>query len=232
MTNEKTSLAIRTRSDLAKLIDHTALKPETTAEEIVRLCQEARDHNLFAVCVAPSWVRTAREHLDGTAVRTVTVIGFPHGNTLPEVKAFEAEQAIRQGAQELDMVLNIGVLRSGQPDGVVRDIKAVVDVARRTPGTIVQVIIETALLSDEQKVQACRLVQETSADFVKTSTGFSSGGATVSDIRLMKEAVGNRVGIKAAGGIRDLATTLAMIRAGATRLGCSASVSILEEMPK
>lgn len=232
MPNEKTSLAIRTRSDLAKLIDHTALKPETTAEDIVRLCQEARDHNLFAVCVAPSWVRIAREHLDGTAVRTVTVIAFPHGNTLPEVKAFEAEQAIRQGAQELDMVLNIGVLRSGQPDGVVRDIKAVVDVARCTPGTIVKVIIETALLTDEQKVQACRLVQEASADFVKTSTGFSSAGATVSDIRLMKEAVGNRVGIKAAGGIRDLAIALAMIRAGATRLGCSASVPILEEMPK
>lgn len=224
---------IRSRIDLARLIDHTCLKPDATRDDIVRLCEEARKYHFFSVCIAPSWVPVAAEMLaQSDNVRITTVIGFPHGNTLSEVKAFEAERVIREGAQELDMVLNIGMLRSAQDEAVQRDIEAVVEVAKSDTDRTVKVIIETALLSDQQKVQACILAKRASAHFVKTSTGFSSTGATVDDIKLMKETVGEDCGVKAAGGLGDLSTVLAMVNAGATRLGCSRSVSILNEMPE
>ncbi|MHC4687609.1 MAG: deoxyribose-phosphate aldolase [Planctomycetota bacterium] len=218
-----------TRFELAKMIDHTALKPETTREQIVQLCEEAREFGFGAVCIAPAWVRDAVEILAGTAAKIATVIGFPHGNTLSVVKAFEANKAIEAGTHELDMVIHVGALKSGEQELVLQDIHSVVEIGQRKPGTVVKVILETALLTDTEKVLGCQLTEKAGADFVKTSTGFASMGATIDDVARLRRVVGDRLGVKAAGGIRDLATARAMIEAGATRLGCSSSVSIMKE---
>lgn len=217
------------RTELAKMIDHTALKPETTKNQILQLCTEARDFRFGAVCIAPMWVPLAVELLVDTTIRVAAVIGFPHGNTLSVVKAFEALHAIKAGANELDMVINVGALKSGERGVVLHDIRSVVENGRSKPGTLVKVILETALLTDAEKVLACQLVEEAGANFVKTSTGFGPCGATIADVALLRRVVGDRLGIKAAGGIRDLATAQAMIEAGADRLGSSSSVSIMTE---
>ncbi|MBV9865221.1 MAG: deoxyribose-phosphate aldolase [Abitibacteriaceae bacterium] len=219
-----------TPEQLASMIDHTALKPETTRAQIRQLCEEARQFNFVAVCVAPLWIDFAVHQLSGSPVKVATVVGFPHGNTLTDVKAFETTQAIERGAQEVDMVIPVGTLKCKDTDAVLEDIGAVVESARSKPGLVVKVILETALLTDEEKVSACHLAAEAGADFVKTSTGFSSGGATVADVTLMRRTVGDRLGVKAAGGIRDLATARAMIEAGANRIGCSASLAIMQEL--
>lgn len=215
-------------SELARTIDHTLLKPEATEEQIRRLCAEAREHRFAAVCVNPTWVRLCAEALHGTPVRVCTVIGFPLGATTTEVKAYEAARVIAHGAQEVDMVINIGALKSRDDDLVRQDIAAVVQVAH-AQGAIVKVILENALLSEEEKVKACELAKAAGADYVKTSTGFGPGGATVADVALMRCVVGPEMGIKAAGGIRSAETALAMIAAGATRLGTSAGVQILQQ---
>ncbi len=211
--------------ELAKLIDHTQLKPEATREQILKLCEEAKTYGFWSVCVNPAWVALAAEQLQGTDVKVCTVIGFPLGATTPSTKAYETEEAIRSGATEVDMVINIGALKSGEDDRVREDIRAVVEAAQGK--ALVKVIIETALLTDEEKARACRLAKEAGADFVKTSTGFSKGGATVEDIALMRQTVGPEMGVKASGGVRDYETARAMIQAGATRIGASASVNIV-----
>lgn len=215
-------------AELAKIIDHTALRPETTEAQILQLCAEAREFGFGAVCVAPAWVALAVEQLANTRVKTVSVVGFPHGDTLSTVKAIEASQAIAGGAQELDMVIRVGALKSGKDQVVLQDIRTVVGAARQRAGNLVKVILETALLSESEKVLGCRLAAQGGADFVKTSTGFAAGGATVYDVSLLRRTVGDRLGVKAAGGIRDLATALAMVKAGASRLGCSSSVAIMQ----
>lgn len=219
-----------TPSELAAMLDHTVLKPDATAAHIRQLCDEARRYNFAAVCVAPMWVELAAGELRDTPVHVASVAGFPHGNTLSRVKADETARAVEAGAREVDMVIPIGALKAGDHDLVEADIRAVVAAARRTPNIIVKVILETCLLTDEEKVVACRLAEAAGADFVKTSTGFASGGATVADVALMKRTVGHRLRVKAAGGIRDLTTALAMIEAGAARIGCSASVAIVREL--
>jgi deoxyribose-phosphate aldolase len=211
--------------DLARLIDHTLLKPEATEPEIRRLCAEAKKHSFASVCVNPSWVALSSQLLAGTPVKVCTVIGFPLGATTPTAKAVETRDAIANGAAEIDMVINVGALKSGDDDLVCRDIEGVVGAARGS--AIVKVILETALLTREEKIKACLLARRAGADFVKTSTGFSSGGATVEDIALMRETVGPAMGVKASGGIRDTATAAAMVAAGATRIGASASVAIV-----
>lgn len=215
---------------LAKMIDHTALKPATQHKQIVKLCQEARECNFGAVCVAPTWVDVAKKELGGTEVKIASVIGFPHGNTCFQVKAFEAERAIELGANELDMVINIGALKDSDEKAVTEDIEVVVKVAHSN-SSIVKVIIESGLLTTKEKEIACRLVKEAGADFIKTSTGFAGEGkgATMEDIKLMYNCVGDTLGIKAAGGIRDCMTALKMVEAGASRLGCSSSIQILEQ---
>ena len=218
-----------TRSELARMIDHTALKPETTKEQIVQLCEEAREFDFGAVCVASARILLAVESLANYSVRIASVVGFPHGTTLSAAKVFEATKALEAGANELDMVINVGALKSREKEVVFEDIRAVVEVAKRKPGAIVKVILETALLTDDEKVLGCHLAEKAGADFVRTSTGFAADGATLEDVALMRRVVGNRLGVKAAGSIRDLATARAMIEAGATRLGCSASVSIIKE---
>jgi len=217
-------------SEMAALIDHTVLKPEATQDQVEKLCAEAREYTFATVCVAPTWTALAASLLKGTPVGVATVVGFPHGNTLSQVKAIETTMVVEAGATEVDMVLNVGALKDGNEDLVRADIKAVVEAAEAAGGAGVKVIFETALLTDAQKATACRLSEEAGADFVKTSTGFASGGATTADIALMRGAVGDRLGVKASGGIRDLATALAMVEAGASRLGCSASVAIVEEL--
>jgi len=222
-----------TPNRLAAMIDHTLLRPEARAADVVRVCDEALHFAFATVCVAPVWVPLAAGSLAAAATRTrvATVIGFPHGNTLPEVKAFEARRALEAGAQELDMVLQIGALKSGEDELALRDIRGVVSTAREN-SAVVKVIIETALLSDDEKVRACRLALEAGADYVKSSTGFAAAGATVQDVALMRRVVGERMGVKAAGGIKTLETALAMLDAGATRLGCSASVAIMRALHK
>ncbi len=212
--------------ELAKYIDHTLLKPESTREDILRVCEEAKHYNTASVCVNPFWIGFVAEQLKGTDIKPCCVIGFPLGATLPEVKAFETAAAIRDGAKEVDMVINVGALRGAELDAVYEDIKAVVDAAAGK--ALVKVIIETCLLTDEQKVIACRLAKQAGADFVKTSTGFSTGGAKVEDIRLMRETVGPEMGVKASGGVRTKADAEAMIEAGATRIGASSSKKIIE----
>jgi deoxyribose-phosphate aldolase len=209
---------------LNKYIDHTLLKPEANAEMIDKLCAEAKEHDFASVCVNPVWVKRAAERLKGTDVKVCTVIGFPLGATTPEVKAFETRDAIANGATEVDMVLNVGALKSGDLDLVKRDIAAVVEAAG---DVLVKVILETGLLTDEEKVTACQLCVEAGADYVKTSTGFGPGGATVEDIALMRKTVGPDIGVKASGGVRDRAAALAMIEAGATRIGASAGIAIV-----
>jgi len=212
--------------DLARFIDHTLLRPDATADDIDRLCREAKDHRFAAVCINPAWVRRAAVALRGTPVAVASVVGFPFGATTPDVKAAEARRAIRDGATEIDMVINIGALRSGMRDLVREDIARVSDACHES-GALNKVIIEAALLSDEEKVVACRLAQLARADFVKTSTGYASGGATVFDVALMRETVGPRMGVKAAGGIRTAEDVREMIAAGATRIGASAGVRIV-----
>lgn len=213
--------------DLAQYIDHTVLKADATRNEIIVLCQEATEYNFSSVCVNPTWVKLASEQLQGTDVAVCTVIGFPLGASTPETKAYEAKNAIDNGATEVDMVINIGALKDLNDELVEMEIKAIVDVARGK--ALVKVIIETSLLTNQEKVRACQLAVTAGADFVKTSTGFSSGGATTDDITLMREAVGPTIGVKASGGIRDRITALAMIEAGATRIGASAGIEIIKE---
>lgn len=213
---------------MAPMIDHTLLKPEATEAQIKQLCDEAKQFGFASVCVNPTYAKLCAALLAGTAVRVCIVVGFPLGANLTEVKAFEAQQAIRDGATEVDMVINVGALKNGDNVQVERDIAEVVRVSHEA-GALVKVIIEAALLTDEEKVKACQLAQSAGADFVKTSTGMGPGGATVHDVALMRQTVGPHMGIKAAGGIRTLQDALAMINAGATRIGASASVKIVTE---
>ncbi len=210
--------------NIASFIDHTALKPNTTEEQIRQLCAEAKEFGFASVCVNPTWVKLCADLLDGTDVKVCTVIGFPLGANLSETKALEAKLAVEQGAREVDMVLNIGALKSGNLALVERDIRTVRNVVHTAT---FKVIIETCLLTDDEKVLASQLSKNAGADFVKTSTGFSTGGATVEDIRLMRNTVGPDMGVKASGGVKDFDGAKAMIDAGATRLGCSASIAIV-----
>lgn len=212
--------------NIAKYIDHTLLKPEATKEQIEKICAEAKEYDFASVCVNPTWVSVASELLAGTDVKVCTVIGFPLGATTPEVKAYEATNAIQNGATEVDMVINIGALKSGNLELVKNDIQQVVDAAKGK--ALVKVIIETSLLTDEEKVTACKLSVEAGADFVKTSTGFSTGGATASDVKLMRETVGPAIGVKASGGVRSAEDAKNMIDAGATRIGASSGVLIVK----
>lgn len=211
--------------ELNRMIDHTILKPEATEAAVQKIIDEAKEYNFFSVCINPCWVAFASEQLADTDVAVCTVIGFPLGANTPEVKAYEAADAIKNGANEVDMVINIGSLKSQQYDHVRQDIQGVVDAAKGK--ALVKVIIETALLTDEEKVKACELAKEAGADFVKTSTGFSTGGAKVADIRLMRETVGPDMGVKASGGVHNAEEALAMIEAGATRIGASTGVAIV-----
>jgi len=212
--------------DLARYIDHTLLRPDATAAEIDRLCGEAAEYGFAAVCINPAWVKRAAENLRGSDVRVASVVGFPFGATTPEVKALEARRAIRDGAREIDMVINIGALKSGDHGLVRLDIEKVADACHEA-GAILKVIIEAALLTDEEKVVASHLAREARADYVKTSTGFGPGGATVHDVLLMRETVGPQMGVKAAGGIRTAEDVREMVAAGATRIGASAGVEIV-----
>ncbi len=215
-------------ADLAHYIDHTLLKPEATDAQIAQLCYEARKFTFAAVCVNPSKVKLCAQLLKDTPVKIATVVGFPLGATQPEVKAYETQQAIDDGATEIDMVINIGAMKSKDYALVARDISTVVHTAQ-VGGAITKVIIEAALLSDEEKVIACKLAKEAGAEYVKTSTGFASGGATVHDVALMRWAVGPEMGVKAAGGIKSYEDAVKLIEAGATRIGASASVKIMQE---
>ncbi len=219
--------AIPEDPNIASMIDHTLLKPDATADQIAQLCYEARKYSFASVCVNPTHVKLCAELLQGTNVKVCTVIGFPLGASAPEVKAFEAQQAINDGATEIDMVINIGALKAEDYTLVARDIREVVNVGH-TANALVKVIIETALLDDEEKVKACLLSKEAGADFVKTSTGFSGGGATVEDIALMRRVVGPDMGVKASGGVRNFEDAQNMVKAGATRLGASAGVKIVK----
>ncbi|HOS79524.1 MAG: deoxyribose-phosphate aldolase [Chloroflexi bacterium] len=216
------------RATLARMIDHTLLKPEATPAEIERLCAEAAEHGFATVCVNPIYVALAANLLHGTPVAVCTVAGFPLGATPTPVKRFEALQVLDDGAVEVDMVIPIGRLKAGQHDVVRDDIYALAQLCHEQ-GALLKVILENALLTDDEKVSACRLAVEAGADFVKTSTGFARSGATVADVALMRQTVGPEIGVKAAGGIRTYADALAMIEAGANRLGASASLKILEE---
>ncbi|WP_449622719.1 deoxyribose-phosphate aldolase [Robertmurraya sp. Marseille-Q9965] len=211
--------------NLAKFIDHTLLKAEATKEQILTLIEEAKEYNFASVCVNPTWVKLAASELKNTSVDVCTVIGFPLGSTTSEVKAFETKNAIENGATEVDMVINIGALKDKDYALVEEDIKAVVNEAKGK--ALTKVIIETSLLTNEEKVKACELAVSAGADFVKTSTGFSTGGATVEDIALMRKTVGPDIGVKASGGVRSLADTEAMIEAGATRIGASSGKEII-----
>jgi deoxyribose-phosphate aldolase len=212
---------------IAGLIDHTLLRPDATRDDIVKICREARKYNFASVCINPYWVPLAAAELAGSPVKVCTVVGFPLGATSTEAKVAETEAALRVGAQEIDMVQNVGALRSGDHDAVKSDIAAVVEAAHRA-GAIVKVILETALLDDNQKVMASMLAKMAKADFVKTSTGFGPSGATAHDVELMRLAVGREMGVKASGGIRTLDDLKKMAAAGATRIGASASVKIVE----
>jgi deoxyribose-phosphate aldolase len=217
-------------NELARLIDHTMLKPEATPAEIERLCEEALRYQFASVCVNPAYVPLAATKLAETEVAVCTVIGFPLGATTTTAKVCEAEQALDDGATELDMVLFIGALKAGDRERVEEDIAAVATVCH-DGGGLLKVIIETALLSDEEKVLACEVAQDADADFVKTSTGFAASGAKLEDVRLMRETVGPDIGVKAAGGIHSYEEAMAMIEAGANRIGASAGVRIVEEAP-
>ena len=215
-------------SGLPGLIDHTLLKPDATAAEIEQLCKEAAEWQFATVCVNPTWVALAAQRLRGTSVLVCSVVGFPLGATTPDVKQFETRRAIFDGASEIDMVINVGALKSGDVRLVTDDIRGVVS-ACHAAGATSKVILETALLTDEEKVTACTLAKAAGADFVKTSTGFGPGGATVADIALMRRIVGDEMGVKASGGVRDLEQMKAMVAAGATRIGASAGVRIVKE---
>jgi deoxyribose-phosphate aldolase len=213
---------------LARRIDHTLLKPDATQEQIEKLCREAREHGFATVCVNPYWVRVCAQLLEGSETAVCTVAGFPLGATPPEVKAYEAARAVADGATEVDMVMNVGALKSRDHRIVARDVAGVVE-ASHGGGARVKVIIEAALLSDDEKVKACVLARAAGADYVKTSTGFGPGGATAADVALMRRVVGPGMGVKAAGGVRDLESAKAMLEAGADRIGASVGVKIVEE---
>lgn len=218
-------------TDLAGMIDHTLLKPEATKDQITTLCAEAKKFGFASVCINPSYVPLCAKLLRDTAVKVCTVIGFPLGATSTSSKAFEADQACRDGARELDMVINVGMLKSGMYEYVENDIFAVVATGRRY-GALVKVILETGLLNDEEKIKGCMLSKRAGADFVKTSTGFAKGGATVGDIALMRKVVGSAMGVKASGGVRTREDALAMVASGADRIGASASVKIVSAEPE
>lgn len=212
--------------EIAKMIDHTLLKADASKEQIEKLCAEAKEYQFASVCVNPTWVSYASELLKGTGVDVCTVIGFPLGANTPETKAFETTNAIENGATEVDMVINIGALKDGNDSLVERDIQAVVNAAKGK--ALTKVIIETSLLTDEEKVRACKLAVSAGTDFVKTSTGFSNGGATVTDIALMRKTVGPSIGVKASGGVRSAEDAKNMIEAGATRIGASSGIAIVK----
>jgi deoxyribose-phosphate aldolase len=212
-------------AQLAAYIDHTVLKADATAKDIEKLCAEAREHHFYSVCVNGSWVAPAHGLLEGSDVKVAAVTGFPLGAMSADAKRFETEAAIDDGAREIDVVLNVGQLKAGGDQYVLRELRDVVEAAEEWP---VKVILETCLLTREEKIRACKIVVESGAHFVKTSTGFSTAGATIDDVKLMREIVGPNFGVKASGGIRDLKTALAMIEAGATRIGASASVAIVQ----
>ena len=212
--------------NINKLIDHTALKPNTNKESILKLITEAKTYDFASVCVNPCWIELAHQELKNTDVKVCTVIGFPLGANTTEVKVFEAKDAIEKGAQEIDMVINIAMLKDKEYDYVENEIHQIVEAAKDK--AIVKVIIETCLLTDEEKIKACELSQKAGADFVKTSTGFSTGGATVHDVALMRKTVGTDIGVKASGGVHTHEEALAMIEAGANRIGASAGVKLLK----
>jgi deoxyribose-phosphate aldolase len=214
---------------VARAIDHTLLKTDAPREGIVRLCTEARQYGFAAVCIQPCQVALAHQLLAASGVKTATVIGFPQGATLGTVKRFEAAEVLRLGAEELDMVINVAALKAGARDYVRNEIRGVAEIAHSS-GAIVKVIIEACLLTDAEKTLACELAMAAGADFVKTSTGMAGGGATVQDVSLMRSIVGDKLGIKAAGGIRTATDAVAMLKAGATRLGTSGSIQIVEEL--
>lgn len=212
--------------NLNKLIDHTALKPNTSKEAILKLINEAKEYNFASICVNPCWITLAHQELANTDVKVCTVIGFPLGANTTEVKVFEATDAINKGAQEIDMVINIAMLKDKAYDYVENEIRQIVEVAKHK--ALVKVIIETCLLTDEEKIIACELAKKAEADFVKTSTGFSTGGATTHDIALMRKTVGSEMGVKASGGVHTHEEALAMVNSGATRIGASAGVKLLK----
>ena len=222
------SLNVHGWQAIAGLFDHTLLKPDTTRDQIVRLCEEAMFFHFAAVCVSPWWIGLAASQVAGTPVKVAATIGFPHGVNHTTVKRFEAEEAIRLGARELDMVMNVAALKSGDRQSVQNDIAAVVEVAHAS-GCIVKVILETPILTLEEKILGCQLSLAAKADFVKTATGFA-GGATPADVSLMRGVVGDHAGVKASGGIRTAATAQAMIEAGANRIGSSSGVAIVHEL--
>jgi deoxyribose-phosphate aldolase len=219
------------REELAKMIDSTNVKATATKGEVEKLCQEAIQYGFRCAVVNPVYVKLAAELLEGSHVKVCSTIGFPFGVSLSEIKALEAVKAVENGAEELDMVISMGALKSGDYNTVRQDIAAVVDVKRLSKEVIVKVIIETAYLTRDEKIIACKLVKEAGADFVKTSTGLFGKGATVEDVRLMRQTVGKNMGVKAAGGIRTYADTVAMIEAGANRIGTSTATAIIEEAP-
>jgi deoxyribose-phosphate aldolase len=217
-----------TFAQLAKVIDHSLLRPELTTDEVIAGCMLANEYHVATVCVKPCHVKLAAEILKGSDVKVTTVVGFPHGSNVTAIKVAEAQQAINDGAVELDMVLNIGELRSGHEEYVYNDIKAVCDLAH-SQGVKVKVILENAYLNNDQKVRACQLAERAGADWVKTSTGFAPSGATIEDIKLMRQSVSEKVQVKAAGGVRTLDALLAVIDAGVTRCGATATKAILDE---
>ncbi|WP_461204313.1 deoxyribose-phosphate aldolase [Clostridium sp. DL1XJH146] len=213
------------KENLARMIDHTILKPDTQLEQVKKVCKEALEYNFASVCINSSFVKLVADELKGSEVKVCTVIGFPLGAATTNVKEVETIEAIENGAQEVDMVINIGRMKDGDYEYVLKDIKAVVEAAKGK--ALTKVIIETCLLTNEEKKKACEISKEAGADFVKTSTGFSTGGATPEDIKLMRETVGNEMGVKASGGVRKLEDALIMIKNGATRIGASSSVEII-----
>ena len=218
-----------TKEQLAKLIDHTLLKPNATKDDIKRLCEEAKKYGFWSVCVNPTYVSLATDILRETDVKVCSVVGFPIGANTPEVKALEAEKAINDGASEIDMVINIGALKSRDYELVKRDIHEVVERAKARKDTVVKVIIETGLLTEDEKILTCKLVKESGADFVKTSTGFNAPGATVHDVKLIRDTVGPNFGLKASGGIKTYPDAIKLIEAGANRIGTSSGVVIIGE---
>ncbi|MBS4872043.1 MAG: deoxyribose-phosphate aldolase [Peptoniphilus sp. oral taxon 375] len=208
-----------------RMIDHTLLKAESSQDQIKQLCQEAKDHDFFSVCVQPTWISLCKEELAGSGVKIATVIGFPLGANTTETKVFEAKDAIEKGADEIDMVINIGALKSGQDQLLEDEIRAIKEAIG---DHILKVIIETCLLTEDEKIRACQLTLKAGGDYVKTSTGFSTGGAKLEDVKLMKDQVKDQAKVKASGGIRDFATAQKMVEAGADRLGVSAGIAIVE----
>ncbi len=222
------TIQINDPKEIAQFIDHTALTAEKTEQDIIKLCDEAKAHHFWSVCINPAFIPLAKQHLADSDVKICTVIGFPLGATLAKAKAFEAQEAIKEGAEEVDMVINVGFIKSNKWDAVKDDIKQVFDACQ---GKTLKVILETCLLSKEEIVKACEICKEVGVAFVKTSTGFNKGGATVEDITLMRKTVGPDMGVKASGGIRDTETAKAMLSAGANRIGASAGISIIAGKP-